>query len=321
MNRQSRTLVVLLVALGAAAIASFGVYRAISSIPERRVEIATKHAVVAARSLPMGARLTADNVKVVGWPERTPLAGGFSSIEDVVDRGLISAVVENEPISESKLAPKEAGAGLPPSIPAGMRAMSVRVNEVIGVAGFVVPGTHVDVMAVLKGQKSDGLARVVVSNVQVLTAAPMRPGKRSERRETDSVERRHADGVAQRHRTDRIGPGGGAADASRCGIRSIPSRRHRLVLEQPRCFRPTHRRVRRLTRFERAGHGLGRSPNRRPRRLRERRLIPSKPFAQRRKPKKSSRKRTCRSRCITLNSRKPWQFRISALTGVRKDFT
>jgi pilus assembly protein CpaB len=170
MNRQSRTLIVLLVALGAAAIASFGVYRAISSIPERRVEIATKHAVVAARALPMGARLTADNVKVVGWPERTPLAGGFSSIEEVVDRGLISAVVENEPISESKLAPKEAGAGLPPSIPAGMRAMSVRVNEVIGVAGFVVPGTHVDVMAVLKGQKSDGLARVVVSNVQVLTA-------------------------------------------------------------------------------------------------------------------------------------------------------
>jgi pilus assembly protein CpaB len=170
MNRQSRTLIVLLVALGAAAIASFGVYRAISSIPERRVEIATKHAVVAARALPMGARLTADNVKVVGWPERTPLAGGFSSIEEVVDRGLISAVVENEPISESKLAPKAAGAGLPPSIPAGMRAMSVRVNEVIGVAGFVVPGTHVDVMAVLKGQKSDGLARVVVSNVQVLTA-------------------------------------------------------------------------------------------------------------------------------------------------------
>jgi pilus assembly protein CpaB len=170
MNRQSRTLIVLLVALGAAAIASFGVYRAISSIPERRVEIATKHAVVAARALPMGARLTANNVKVVGWPERTPLAGGFSSIEEVVDRGLISAVVENEPISESKLAPKEAGAGLPPSIPAGMRAMSVRVNEVIGVAGFVVPGTHVDVMAVLKGQKSDGLARVVVSNVQVLTA-------------------------------------------------------------------------------------------------------------------------------------------------------
>jgi pilus assembly protein CpaB len=170
MNRQSRTLVVLLVALGVAAIASFGVYRAISSIPERRVEIATKFAVVAAKSLPMGTRITSDNVKVVAWPERTPLAGGFSSIDEVVDRGLISAVVENEPLSESKLAPKEAGAGLPPSIPAGMRAMSVRVNEVIGVAGFVVPGTHVDVMVVLKGQKTDGLARVVVSNVQVLTA-------------------------------------------------------------------------------------------------------------------------------------------------------
>jgi pilus assembly protein CpaB len=170
MNRQSRTLVVLLVALGVAAIASFGVYRAISSIPERRVEIATKFAVVASKSLPMGTRITPDNVKVVAWPERTPLAGGFSSIDEVVDRGLISSVVENEPLSESKLAPKEAGAGLPPSIPAGMRAMSVRVNEVIGVAGFVVPGTHVDVMVVLKGQKTDGLARVVASNVQVLTA-------------------------------------------------------------------------------------------------------------------------------------------------------
>jgi pilus assembly protein CpaB len=170
MNRQTRTLVVVLVALGAAAAASYGVYRAISRIPVREVEIATRSAVVAARAMPMGTRITADVVKVVAWPERTPLAGGFTSIEQVVDRGLISAVVENEPLSESKLAPKAAGAGLPPAIPAGMRAMSVKVNEVIGVAGFVVPGTHVDVMVILQNQKADGLARVVVGNVQVLTA-------------------------------------------------------------------------------------------------------------------------------------------------------
>ena len=170
MNRQSRTLIVVLVALGAAAIASFGVYRAISRIPERRVEIATKYAVVAAAAMPMGTRITADMVKVVAWPQRTPLAGGFSSTALVIDRGLISPVVENEPLTETKLAPKEAGAGLPPSIPAGMRAMSVKVNEVIGVAGFVVPGTRVDVMVIFRRQKDDGLARVVVSNVQVLTA-------------------------------------------------------------------------------------------------------------------------------------------------------
>src|SRR4030095_9684241 len=157
-NRQSRTLVVVVVALAAAAVASYAVYRAISRIPVREVEVATRSAVVAATAMPMGTRITADSVKLVAWPARTPLAGGFSSFEDVVNRGLISAVVENEPLTESKLAPREAGAGLPPSIPAGMRAMSVKVNEVIGVAGFVVPGTHVDVMVILQNQKADGLA-------------------------------------------------------------------------------------------------------------------------------------------------------------------
>ena len=106
---------------------------------------------------------------MVAWPAAAPLEGGFDKTEDVVGRGLVANVVENEPLVESKVAPKEAGAGLPPSITPGMRAMSVRVNEVIGVAGFVVPGTRVDVMVVFK-QKDDTMARVVVSNVTVLTA-------------------------------------------------------------------------------------------------------------------------------------------------------
>ena len=169
MNRQARTLIVLAVAVVAAFAASYGVYLAISRIPVREVEVATNHAVVAATNLPMGTLLSKDNVKLVAWPAATPLAGGFDDVEAVVDRGLIANVVENEPLVETKVAPKEAGAGLPPSIPPGMRAMSVRVNEVIGVAGFVVPGTRVDVMLIAK-QRDEGLARVVVSNVQVLTA-------------------------------------------------------------------------------------------------------------------------------------------------------
>jgi pilus assembly protein CpaB len=85
---------------------------------------------------------------------------------------LITGVVENEPISENKLAPKEAGAGLSPAIKPGMRAISIRVNEVIGVAGFVVPGSRVDIVTILKGLVGDPLpfSRVVVSNVTVLTA-------------------------------------------------------------------------------------------------------------------------------------------------------
>jgi pilus assembly protein CpaB len=169
MNRQTRTLIVLLVALGAASAASFGVYRAISRIPVREVEIATRHAVVATTSLPMGTMLTRDNVKLIGWPASAPLAGGFDNVDAVIDRGLLDALSENEPITESKLAPKEAGAGLAPSIPAGMRALSVRVNEVIGVAGFVVPGTRVDVLVTVQ-QDDISRSQVVLSNVQVLSA-------------------------------------------------------------------------------------------------------------------------------------------------------
>jgi len=171
MNRQRRTLIVLVIAVGAAAIASYGVYAAIARIPERRVEIATRQAVVASTELPLGTLLTAESVKLVDWPERTPIQGGFASVEEVVNRGLIVSVVENEPLTESKLASREAGAGLPPTITPGMRAMSVKVNEVIGVAGFVVPGTRVDVVTIIEGaNRDDAMARVVVSNVQVLSA-------------------------------------------------------------------------------------------------------------------------------------------------------
>src|SRR5215831_7260061 len=98
MNRQLRTVIVVLVGIVAASAASFGVYLAIANIPERRVEIATSHAVVAAVDLPTGTRLTEASVKVVDWPARTPLAGGFTDVKQVVDRGLVAAVVSNEPL-------------------------------------------------------------------------------------------------------------------------------------------------------------------------------------------------------------------------------
>jgi pilus assembly protein CpaB len=125
---------------------------------------------VAARSLPVGTLLTASDVRLVAWPASSPVAGGFNAMDEIVNRGLIVAVMENEPLTANKLAPREAGAGLPPTIAAGMRAISVKVNEVIGVAGFVVPGTRVDVVVTLARRDEESLSRVVVSNVQVLTA-------------------------------------------------------------------------------------------------------------------------------------------------------
>jgi len=157
------------IAVSLAAVATYLVYHAIQSRPAREVEVAHAYAVVAAHPLTLGTRVAAADVKVVPWPKDSAVPGGFTAVEEVVDRGVIAPVAENEPLSGNNVASKEAGAGLPPTIPPGMRAISVKVNEVIGVAGFVVPGTRVDVMAILR-ESNKSLARVVVSNVQVLAA-------------------------------------------------------------------------------------------------------------------------------------------------------
>jgi len=157
------------IAVSLAAVATYLVYHAIQNRPAREVEVAHAFAVVAAHPLTLGTRVAAADVKVVPWPKDSAVPGGFTAVEEVVDRGVIAPVAENEPLSGNNVASKEAGAGLPPTIPPGMRAISVKVNEVIGVAGFVVPGTRVDVMAILR-ESNKSLARVVVSNVQVLAA-------------------------------------------------------------------------------------------------------------------------------------------------------
>jgi pilus assembly protein CpaB len=169
MNRSTRTFIVLAVAVGLASVATYLVYYTIKSRPLKEVEVASAFAVVAAHPLPMGTRLAAGDVKLVPWPAANPVSGGFTAVDQVVDRGIVAPVAENEPLNANNVASKEAGAGLPPTIPPGMRAISVRVNEVIGVAGYVVPSTHVDVMVILR-QQGSSLARVVVSNVQVLAA-------------------------------------------------------------------------------------------------------------------------------------------------------
>ena len=174
MNRNTRTLVVLAVAVLMAGLASFGVYTAVRSMPVREVEIARTQAVVAARPLQVGVMVTKDDLKIVPWPAANPVPGSFTEIERVVNRGVIGSVSENEPLTEAKLAAVGSGAGLPPTITEGMRAVSIRVNEIIGVAGFVIPGTRVDVLVTLRaGQAAaaqEPQTRVVLSNVQVLTA-------------------------------------------------------------------------------------------------------------------------------------------------------
>jgi len=172
MNRNTRTIVVLLVAIVMAGLAAFGVYLAVQSRPVREVEVARTQAVVATHPIAVGTLVTKDDLKLVAWPAATPVPGSFTDVDKVVNRGIVVAVSENEPLTESKLAPVGSGAGLPPTITEGMRAISVRVNEVIGVAGFVVPGTRVDVLVTARGPANTATTetRTVLSNVQVLTA-------------------------------------------------------------------------------------------------------------------------------------------------------
>jgi len=170
MNRNTRTILVLILAVAVAGVASYGVYLAVRAMPHGPA-VPQAQAVVAARALPVGTLVGAEDVKLVPWPAANMIPGALTRIEQAVNRGLVASVSLNEPLTDAKLAKVGAGAGLPPTIPPGMRAISIKVNEVIGVAGFVVPGTHVDVLvAINQGDSRDAVARVVVSNVQVLTA-------------------------------------------------------------------------------------------------------------------------------------------------------
>lgn len=151
---------------------AYATYNFMQSQPEKIVNAPTQPVVVAAADLALGSELKSEDIRMMPWPKGQAPEGSFARPEEVVGRGLIVNVVRNEPILQAKLASKEAGAGLPPVIPAGMRAVSVRVNDVIGVAGYVLPGTRVDVLATASPtmNQQDTTTKVVLSNIQVLTA-------------------------------------------------------------------------------------------------------------------------------------------------------
>lgn len=130
----------------------------------------TQPVVLASKDLPLGTVLGEDDLVVVEWPARSLPVGYASSPEELVGRSLVTNVQTNEVILSSKLA--EAGLlGLIPLIPQGMRALSVRVNDVIGVAGFVTPQTRVDVILIMTPPGSqEPVSKVILQNIQALAA-------------------------------------------------------------------------------------------------------------------------------------------------------
>jgi len=169
---RSRIFSVLAIAVLAGGGLAYGTYNVINAQPAQAAPAPTDPVVVAAADLPLGSEIEADDVKVVNFPKGQAPEGAYTDVKSVVGLGVMASMVRNEVVIPGKLATKEAGVGLPPVIPEGMRAVSVRVNEVVGVAGYVLPGNRVDVVATASptDQHSDTTSKVVLSNVQVLTA-------------------------------------------------------------------------------------------------------------------------------------------------------
>ena len=170
---RSRIFAVLAIAILAGGGLAYGTYNVINTQPASAAAPApTQPVIVASNDLPLGTELKNDDLKVVNFPKGQAPEGSYENVSDLVGLGVTVPLVRNEVILPAKLATKEAGVGLPPVIPEGMRAVSVRVNEVIGVAGYVLPGNRVDILATASPteQHSDTITKVILANVQVVTS-------------------------------------------------------------------------------------------------------------------------------------------------------
>jgi len=168
-----RFLTVLGVSLVFALVVSSVFYQMTSrgSGPKKAEPTDMKDVVVATRPLGIGVMVKPADVKVTRVPGEAFPKGAFSKVEEVLDRPVVSNILLDEPLLEGRLAVKGSGLGLAPTIPVGMRAVTVRVNDVAGAAGFVLPGLKVDVLVTGHPPTGDSnMTTTVLQNVLVLSA-------------------------------------------------------------------------------------------------------------------------------------------------------
>jgi len=130
-----------------------------------------KDVVVAARPLSIGTAIKPGDVKVNKVPVDQFPKNAFTKVEEVMDRPVVSNILLEEPVILGRLGERGSGQGIAPIIPVGMRAVTVRVTEVVGVAGFVLPGMRVDVLVTGRPPDSnDTVTTTVLQNIVVLSA-------------------------------------------------------------------------------------------------------------------------------------------------------
>ncbi len=131
----------------------------------------TKDLVVTTKPLPVGTTIKPGDVKTIRVPVDQFPKGGYAKVEEVLDRPIVSNILQDEPVMEGRLAARNSGAGLAPIIPVGMRAVTVRVTDVSAVAGFVMPGMRVDVLVTGRPPTAtDTITTTVLQNVMVLSS-------------------------------------------------------------------------------------------------------------------------------------------------------
>ena len=158
-------------AVAVALAATVGVYRVLEKTKESS-KIITQPVVIAAQDVPEGMKFERLALSVVDWPSATVPAGSYSSIDSVVGRVAKIPVFKGEPIVPGRLAPPGTGPGLEVKITPGKRAMAIKINDVVGIAGMIRPDSRVDVLVTLKEDDPRAQrqrAKLFMSNMRVLS--------------------------------------------------------------------------------------------------------------------------------------------------------
>jgi pilus assembly protein CpaB len=160
------------IAILAGILATLGVYRYLQRQREHvaPTNVSVKQVVVATKNLVMGTRLDATMIRQTDWPADLVTEGTFASADSAVDRVVRTDIYIGEAILESKLAPRGSASGFLGLIPPGLRAMTVAVNVVSGVSGFILPHTRVDVLVTVSPSsvKEEATTRIILEDIEVL---------------------------------------------------------------------------------------------------------------------------------------------------------
>src|SRR5262249_28776264 len=132
--------------------------------------------VVAKTEVPLGQKITADELAMLPMPNGSTPEGAFRKIDEVGGRVEISPIGVRQPVTKLKLAPDGTGGGLSAVIPQGYRAMTVKVDDIVGVSGFIMPGSFVDVVAIITpvqtAETKGPISKIVLQNIKVLASGP-----------------------------------------------------------------------------------------------------------------------------------------------------